>query len=64
MMYDKSAVAFDATKPDIDESAFHEVDWKDFYGEVEEELPPKMHEPLGRPVTISCFVNATMRAML
>jgi hypothetical protein len=58
MMHDESALALDATKPDIDESAFQEVDWKDFYGEVEEELPPKMPEPLGRPVTISCFVNA------
>jgi len=58
MMHDESALAFDATKPDIDESAFQQVDWKDFYGEVEEELPPKMPEPLGRPVTISCFVDA------
>jgi hypothetical protein len=41
MMHDESALAFDAMKPDIDESAFQEVDWKDFYGEVEEELPPK-----------------------
>jgi len=58
MMHDESALAFDARKPDIDESAFQEVDWDDFYGEVEEELPPKMPEPLGRPVTISCFVDA------
>jgi hypothetical protein len=58
MMHDESALAFDASKPDIDESAFQEVDWKDFYGEVEEELPPKMPEPSGRPVTISCFVDA------
>jgi len=58
MMHDELALAFDATKPDIDESAFQEVDWKDLYGEVEEELPPKMPEPLGRPVTISCFVDA------
>ena len=58
MMHDESALAFDATKPDIDESALQQVDWKDFYGEVEEKLPPKMPEPLGRPVTISCFVDA------
>jgi len=58
MMHDESALAFDATKPDIDESAFQEVDWKDFYGEVEEELPSKIPEPLGRPVTISRFVDA------
>jgi hypothetical protein len=58
MMHDESALAFDATKPDIDESAFQEVDWKDFYGEVEEELSPKMPEPLGRPVAILCFVDA------
>ena len=58
MMHDKLPLAFDATKPDIDESAFQEVDWKDFYGEVEEKFPSKMPEPLGRPMTISCFVNA------
>jgi len=28
MMHDESALAFDATKPDIDESTFQEVDWK------------------------------------
>lgn len=58
MKHGESAIAFDPMKPDIDESAFQEVDWKDFYGEVEEELPPKMPEPLGRAVTISCFVDA------
>ena len=52
MMHDKLALAFDVTKPNIDESAFQEVDWKDFYGEVEEELPPKI------------LLTRTMRAML
>ena len=35
----------------------HNADWKDFYGDIEEELPAWMPEPLGNPVTISAFVD-------
>jgi hypothetical protein len=31
---------------------------KEFYGDVEEGLPPNMPEPWGHPVTISAFVDA------
>ena len=34
------------------------MDWKDFYGDVEEELPPKMPEPRGNVVRIGDFVDA------
>jgi hypothetical protein len=52
-------VAFDPMTPMVDESAFNNgVDWKEFYGEVQEELPPKMPKPRGQRVTISSFVNA------
>jgi hypothetical protein len=41
----------------IDEKAFNmNADWTDFYGDVVEELPPKMPAPLGKSVCISCFV--------
>jgi hypothetical protein len=35
-----------------------EQDWSDFYGDVQEELPIKMPEPLGYPVNMSVFVDA------
>ena len=44
---------------DVDDSAFNNnVDWKYFYGDVEEELPTKMSDPRGDVVRISAFVDA------
>jgi hypothetical protein len=34
------------------------ADWRDFYGDVSEELPPNMPEAKGQPVVVSCFVDA------
>jgi hypothetical protein len=34
------------------------ADWIDFYGDVQEELPPKMPKLRGNLVTISAFVDA------
>ena len=51
-------VVFDPTEVDIDESTFKAADWKDFYGDVVEEDPPHMPEPLGKSVVISAFVDA------
>lgn len=43
----------------VDESVFrYGDDWRDFYGDVVEEDPPNMPEPLGNPVVMSCFVDA------
>ena len=45
--------------PSIDERVFNDnADWRDFYGDVAEELPPNMPEPKGKHATISCFVDA------
>jgi hypothetical protein len=45
--------------PKVDERVFNTaVDWTDFYGEVAEELPPRMPKPLGKSVCVSCFVDA------
>jgi hypothetical protein len=56
---DIGCVAFDPKTPMVDESAFNNgADWKEFYGEVQEELPPKMPKPRGQRVTISAFVDA------
>jgi hypothetical protein len=52
-------VAFDPKTPVVDESVFNNsADWKEFDGEVQEELPPKMPKPRGQRVTISAFVDA------
>jgi hypothetical protein len=56
---DIGRVVFDPKTPVVDESAFNNgADWKEFYGEVQEELPPKMPKPQGQRVTISAFVDA------
>jgi hypothetical protein len=56
---DIGCVAFDPKSPVVDESVFNNgADWKEFYGEVQEELPPKMPKPPGQRVTISAFVDA------
>ena len=57
----KMKLVFDPTRVELDESSFAEVGidgWKDFYGDMVEELPPRMPTPQGRPVDITCYVDA------
>ena len=35
-----------------------DADWRDFYGDVHEELPPNMPDAKGQSVVVSCFVDA------
>ena len=44
----------------MDECAFAsgKTDWKDFYGDIKDELPPGMPEPLGKSAHSTCFVDA------
>ena len=54
-------IVFDHVSPEVDESLFNEVDqqyWNDFYPGAEEVLPHNMPEPRGRPVDLSCYVDA------
>ena len=54
-----SPMAFDDLVPRIEPTAFNHTDWADSpYKDATEELPPKMPEPLGAPVTMTCFVDA------
>jgi hypothetical protein len=56
---DMGQLAYDSKCLDIDERIFNSnADWKEFYGDVEEELPSNMPEPWGHPVTMSAFVDA------
>ena len=51
-------LAYDSKTPEVNESAFNNnADWNYFYGDVEEELPPKMAEPRGNVVRISDFAD-------
>ena len=49
----------DPSNPMIDEIIFHyNSDWVVFYGDVVEEDPPRMPDPLGEPVSTSTFVES------
>jgi hypothetical protein len=56
--HEKSSIVFDPADPYFDPVACQEVNWSEFYGDVVEELPPKMPKPLGNAVNITCFVDA------
>ena len=52
-------IGYDPKTLVINKSVFqHSADWKDFYGDIVEELPARMPEPFGNLVTISAFVDA------
>ena len=54
----RKRLVMDPCYPDVDKSAFNgAADWKEFYGDVKEELPPGMPEPLGEPVMQTEFVD-------
>ena len=59
--HSKTQIAFDARDVSVDENKFAPVskeDWKEFYGDVVEEVAPFIPEPLGNAVDIHCFVDA------
>jgi alpha-L-fucosidase len=56
--YNRSALVFDWTEPDLDKSMFKECNWKEFYPGAQEAIPPNMPEPRGKSVTSTCFVDA------
>jgi hypothetical protein len=47
-----SRLIFGLTHPDIDQTAFPKFDWIEFYGNVEEAIPPDMPPPLGKDFDI------------
>eukprot|EP00957_Ditylum_brightwellii_P015013 1132422-Ditylum_brightwellii.AAC.1 len=52
-------LAYDPKEPMVDELIFNRnADWTDFYGDVEEELFPRMPAPRGRRMNIHAFVDA------
>ena len=53
-----SRIIFDDGDPVPIKPRHAKPDWSSFYDDLEEELPPKMPEPLGNPVHIYVFVDA------
>ena len=53
-----SRLIFDPTYPDIDLTAFPSFDWTEFYGDVEEAIPPDMPPPLGKDVDLRMMVDS------
>lgn len=56
--HEKSRIIFDPTDPVPVTPTHPRPDWSSFYPQLEEELPPRMPEPLGNPVTLHGFVDA------
>ena len=53
-----SRMAFDLTYPDIDMSVFKTCEWKEFYEQAKEPVPPDAPPPLGKEVDIRLYVDS------
>ena len=53
-----AVMTFDPTYPDIDMSVFKECDWKEFYEDTGEPIPPNAPEPRGKEVDLRLFVDS------
>jgi hypothetical protein len=56
----KRRISFDPDYPEIDESRFRRCDGTDFYRDAVETVPPGAPEPMGKPVSLHCFVDANL----
>ena len=56
--HEKSSIIFDPTDPVPITPTRAKPDWSSFYEDLEEELPPRMPEPLGNSVNVHVFVDA------
>ncbi len=46
------------TYPDNDDDHFPVMDWKEFYSNVTEPIPPNAPEPLSKPVNVNMFIDS------
>jgi hypothetical protein len=53
-----SRLVFDPSYPDIDQMDFKQCDWKEFYGDAVESIPPDAPESLGKDVDIRMMVDS------
>ena len=56
--YSHLKIVFDNGIPTFDEEHFQQCDWEEFYPGVEEVVPPKAPKAWGRPLMMTCFVDA------
>jgi hypothetical protein len=54
----KGQILVDANYMDWSPYQVEEHDWGEFYPDAEEELPPDMLEPKGKPIRMTCFKDA------
>ena len=54
----KHNLFFDPQRPKVDEWAFKEYNWYNFYQDAKERLPSDMPPPRGRSVSTHCFVDS------
>ena len=53
-----SQLIFDPTYPDIDLTIFPIYDWTEFYGDVDEAIPPDMPPLLGKDIDLRMMVDS------
>src|SRR6476620_3784201 len=53
-----SRMIFDPSYPDVGVGDFQEHDWKHFYGDVHEALPPNAPKVLGKDVDLRLYVDS------
>ena len=62
MRFPKKRLVMDPIGIPCDEQHFNNIstteDWREFYGDVKEEDPPRMPEPLGPPIKMLAFVDS------
>ena len=51
-------MCFDPTYPEIDMGAFKECDWKTFYGDVKEAVPPNAPKARGKEVDLCSYIDS------
>ncbi len=57
-LHHNSRLCMDPTCQDIDDDQFPIMDWKEFYGNVTEPIPPNASKPLGKLVEACMFVDS------
>ena len=53
-----AVMLFDPSYPPIDMETFKVCDWKEFYGDAKEPIPPNAPEPRGKEVDLRLFVDS------
>ena len=51
-------MVFDPTYPEINMTVFKEFNWKEFYGNVKEALPPNAPLPRGKEIDLRMYVDS------